>query len=233
MYYIVSILFLFSVASFAQAPNPTPQLVPACPEPADCKECAREIGVSESYRADSNHSLMLGYQYASTWVIGKKAASYTYVADRTWSFEFEYVTSERRVEIGDFELGNIKEERYTLFTKLYLTNSFHFSFGPYMYQYKIDTAGSLENLANQDFQQTWDLNGLGAAFAFGSRWQNKWGLTWGLDWVRMNYPLITTLFNKNTGELQTSQKRDADQSLELLRKIPSFAFFTVNIGYTF
>ena len=102
-----------------------------------------------------------------------------------------------------------------------------------MYQYKIDTAGSLENLANQDFQQTWDLNGLGAAFAFGSRWQNKWGLTWGLDWVRMNYPLITTLFNKNTGELQTSQKRDADQSLELLRKIPSFAFFTVNIGYTF
>jgi hypothetical protein len=205
---LIILLAFFSVATFAQ----TTEL-----QPTKCEECARVVGLSESYRDDSNHSLMVGYQYMNTWVIGKTAVSYTYVAGRTWSFELEYATAERRVEIGNFELGNIKEDRYTLFAKYFLTNSFHFSFGPYFYQYQIDTAGSLKNLAEQNFAQTWDLTGLGAAFAFGSRWQNQWGLTWGLDWVRMNYPLATTWMNKNTGEVSTTTRRDADNSFELLR----------------
>ena len=199
----------------------------------ECKDCARKLGKSESYRDDSNHQFMLGYQYVSTWVVGKTAGSYTYVAGRTWSFELEYVTSERSVEVGDFELGKIQEDRITLFTKYYLNNSFHFSFGPYLHQYEIDTAGSLRNLANQELNQTWHLTGLGAAFAFGNRWQTKWGLTWGVDWVRMNYPLVTTWLNKNTGETDTTTRRDVDRSFDLIRKIPTFAFFSVNVGYTF
>jgi hypothetical protein len=231
MNFLFFLLLIISSTSFAQAP--TGQMCPECPAPPECEECARKMGLSETYRDDSNHSFMFGYQYASTWVLGKKAASYTYIAGRTWSFELEYATSERTVEIGDFELGEIQEDRFTLFTKYYLTNSFHFDFGPYMYQYKINTAGSLKNLVNQDFQQEWDITGLGIAFAFGNRWQTKWGLTWGMDWVRMNYPLITTWLNKNTGELNTTTQNDVDQSFELIRKIPTFAFFTVNIGYTF
>jgi hypothetical protein len=227
---LILLLALISFSTFAQTTTPT--MCPECP-PLKCEECARPMGKSESYRDDSNHSLMVGYQYMNTWVVGKTAMSYTYVAGRTWSFELEYVTGERRVEIADFELGNIKEDRYTLFAKYFLTNSFHFSFGPYFYQYQIDTAGSLKNLVNNNLSQEWDLTGLGAAFAFGSRWQNKWGLTWGLDWVRMNYPLATTWMNKNTGEVETTTKKDADRSFDILRKIPTFAFFTVNIGYTF
>jgi hypothetical protein len=199
----------------------------------ECEDCAREIGRTEKYRGDSNHQFMLGYQYVSTWVIGKQSGSYTYVAGRTWSFELEYVTSERRVEVGEFELGKIREDRISFFTKYYLNNSFHFSFGPYFYQYEIDTAGSLKNLVNQDFEQTWNLTGFGGAFGFGNRWQNKWGLTWGVDWVRMNYPLVTTWLNKNTGEVETTRRRDADRSFDILRKIPTFSFFSVNVGYTF
>lgn len=214
---LVIFLLLFSTAALA----------------IECEDCARKLGKTEKSRDDSNHSLMVGYQYVSTWVVGKTAASYTYVAGRTWSFELEYVTSKRTVEIGDFELGRIREDRFTLFTKYYLDNSFHFSFGPYFYQYEIDTAGSLKNLVNQDFQQTWNLTGFGAAFGFGNRWQTKWGLTWGIDWVRMNYPLATTWLNKNTGEVETTTRKDADRSFDLLRKIPTFAFFSVNIGYTF
>jgi len=229
---LIFLLAFFSVSLFAQTTITTPD-ISLCPTPPKCPECARTLGTSESLRDESNHTLMVGYQYVNTWVVGKTAYSYSYVAGRTWSFELEYVTSERTVEIGNFELGNIQEDRYTLFAKYYLNNSFHFSFGPYFYQYQIDTAGSLRNLANQEFNDKWDLTGLGAAFAFGSRWQNSWGLTWGLDWVRMNYPLATTWMNKDTGEVETTNRNDADNSFEILRKIPTFAFFTVSIGYTF
>ena len=41
---------------------------------------------------------------------------YTYVTGRKWSFELEYVTSERTVKVGDFELGQVKEDRYTFIT---------------------------------------------------------------------------------------------------------------------
>lgn len=81
----------------------------------ECEDCARKMGHTERYRGDSNHQLLLGYQYVSTWVIGKQSASYTYVAGRDWSFELEYVTSQRTVEIADFEIGKIKEDRITLF----------------------------------------------------------------------------------------------------------------------
>lgn len=234
---LIFLLAFISVSTFAQTTKPTPPpaeiVLTETPTAPKCPDCARLMGKSEKNRADSNHSFMLGYQYMTTWVVGKTSFGYTYVADRTWSFELEYVTSERRVEIGDFELGSIKEDRYTLFAKYYMTNSFHFSFGPYFYNYEIDTAGSLKDLVNQNLNQTWNLSGLGAAFAFGNRWQTDWGLTWGMDWVRLNYPLATTWLNKNTGETDTVTRNDADRSLELLRKIPTFAFFTINIGYTF
>lgn len=238
---LLLLMFLFSFAASAQNTGPivtTPELtptVPTCPEcpKKKCEDCPREWGHSERYRDDSFGSLMVGYQFVSTWVPGKYAGSYTQILNKDWSLELEYVTSERSVEIGDFELGKIKEERFTFFGKYYLTNSFHFSFGPYYYQYTIDTAGSLKNLANQDFDEKWDITGLGAAFAFGNRWQTKWGITYGFDWVRMNYPLYTAWLNKDTGEVEEASRKDANRSFELLRKIPSFAFFTVNLGYTF
>jgi hypothetical protein len=240
---LLSLLMPFSTLAQTGSLNVIPP-EPKCPactlvEKHKCsptersKDCPREWGNSEEYRDDSNHTFMVGYQYATTWVIGKTQGSYTYVAGRKWSFELEYVTSERTVEIGDFEIGKIKEDRITLFSKYYLNNSFHFSFGPYFYDYEIETAGSLRNLINQDLNQKWNLTGFGAAFAFGSRWQTKWGLTYGLDWVRMNYPLYTSWLNKNTGEVEETSRKDADRSFELLRKIPTFAFFTVGIGYTF
>lgn len=237
MFIFIFLLSFFTSSLFAQTSTqtspPTEIILTESPVVKECSDCARFIGKSEKYRDQSNHSFMLGYQYVNTWVVGKKSFSYTYVADRRWSFELEYTTSEKRVEIADFELGSIKEDRYTIFAKYFMTNSFHFSFGPYFYQYEIDTSGSIKNISSGKIDRSWDLTGFGAALAFGSRWQNRWGVTWGVDWVRMNFPLITTWLNKNTGATDTVSARDADRSFDILRKIPTLAFFGVNIGYTF
>ncbi len=240
---LLIILFLFSFNAFSQttdsltppSTSSTLQAAAACPEcPKNkCPDCARLMEKTETYRDDSFGSLMVGYQYVSTWVVGKVSGSYTQIINRTWSAELEYVTSERTAEIGEFELGRIKEERYTLFAKYYLDNSFHFSAGPYYFSYDINTAGSLRNLADQEFKDTWNISGLGVAFAFGNRWQTKWGLTWGFDWVRLNYPLYTTWINKDSGEVESATRGSADRSFDVIRKVPTFAVFTVKVGWTF
>lgn len=200
---------------------------------AQCDQCARELGDTEKNRMESNHSLMLGYQYASTWVVGKKTASYTYIAGRTWSFELEYSTASRTVDVASFTIGKIKEERITLFTKYYLNNSFYFGAGPYYYEYAIDSAGTLRNALNQSLTRKWDIGGFGGAFTFGSRWQTDWGLTWGFDWVRLNIPVVSTWENLETGEVETVSRRDVDRTFEVLEKFPTIAFIGLNVGYSF
>lgn len=209
-------LLLFSANAFSQ-----------------CSECARTLGDTEKNRMDSNHQLAVGYQYASTWVVGKATASYTYLAGQTWAFNLEYSTAERTVDIADFEIGKIKEDRISLLAQYYLNNSFFVAGGGYYYEYAIDTAGSLRNVLNQQLQRKWNIGGLGAAFAFGSRWQTDWGLTWGFDWVRLNIPFVSTWENKETGEVETVRRRDVDRTFEVLEKFPTIAFVGVQIGYTF
>lgn len=200
---------------------------------AQCDQCARQLGDTEKNRMESNHQLMVGYQYASTWVVGKKTASYTYLAGQHWSFNLEYSTAERTVDIADFEIGKIQEDRISLFAQYYLNNSFFVGGGPYYYEYEIDTAGSLRNVLNGTLQEKWNIGGFGAGFIFGSRWQTDWGLTWGFDWVRLNIPFVSTWENKQTGEVETVRRRDVDRTFEVLEKFPTIAFVGVQIGYTF
>jgi hypothetical protein len=200
---------------------------------SQCSECARTLGDTEKNRMDSNHQLMVGYQYASTWVVGKKTASYTYLAGQSWAFNLEYSTAERTVDIAKFEIGKIQEDRISLFAQYYLNNSFFVGGGPYYYEYAIDTAGSLRNALNQNLQQKWNIAGFGAGFIFGSRWQTDWGLTWGVDWVRLNIPFVSTWENKETGEVETVRRRDVDRTFEVLEKFPTIAFVGIQVGYTF
>jgi len=214
---LLPLLFLFySVSAFSQ-----------------CSECARTLGDSEKQRMEENHQFLVGYQYASTWVVGKKTASYSYLAGQTWAFELEYSTAERTVDIAKFEIGKIKEDRISLFAQYYLNNSFFVGGGPYYYEYQIDTAGSLRNALNGNLQETWNIAGFGAGFIFGSRWQTDWGLTWGVDWVRLNIPFVSTWKNKQTGEVETVRRQDVDRTFEILEKFPTIAFVGVQIGYTF
>lgn len=231
---LILLLTLISSSAFAQAPAPesTPAPAPVCASPAP-SNCARELGETEKNRMDSNHTLMVGYQYASTWVVGKKTASYTYVAGQTWSFELEYSTAKRTIDVASFEIGNIEEERITFFSKYYLNNSFFFGAGPYYYEYAIDTAGSLRNVLEQNLQRKWNIAGFGAAFIFGSRWQTNWGLTWGFDWVRLNMPFVSTWENMDTGEVETVRRSDVDRTFEVLEKFPTIAFIGLNVGYSF
>lgn len=216
------LLTLFaSLSTFAQT----------CPE---CPECPTlERGKSESYRENSIGSIMLGYQFLNSWVIGKTSASYTHNIGRSWGIELEYATSKRDVNIVGIDLGELQEDRYTLLAKYFMTNSFHFSFGPYMYDLTMETNDDIQDRFGNRIDDTWELEGYGLAFAFGNRWQTKWGLTYGADWIRMNIPLLDGKIERRISDLDEDEQDDVKRSFNVLRRIPAFTFMAVNIGYTF
>lgn len=250
MFKIMALFVLFTTQAFAQTdlppnpgmpltPSPEPQLqtatpaAPACPE-QKCPECPScDRGKTEGYREDSFGTLMVGYQYANNWVPRKTTGSYTQIINREWSLEFEYATSERNVTLAGTDLGEMKEERYTLFAKYYIGNSFHVSFGPLMSVIKIDPSGVFTDALGRPATKDLELENYGIGAAFGSRWQNKWGLTWGVDWFRVNVPIRDGKVQKRKADLDGDGDTDVSRSFSALRTIPTFTFMGVNIGYTF
>lgn len=246
---IITLLALISTSVFAQTtqnpgmpltPTPAPEAqlqqtspaVPECP-PQKCPECPScDRGKTEVYRADSFGTLMVGYQYANNWVPRKTTGSYTQIFNRDWSLEFEYATSERNVTIAGTDLGKMEEQRYTLFAKYYVGNSFYVSFGPVMSQIKIDPAGVFQGSGGETPKDL-ELENYGLGAAFGSRWQNKWGLTWGVDWFRVNVPIRDGKVQKRKADLDGDGQTDVSRSFSALRTIPTFTFMGVNIGWTF
>lgn len=236
---IISLLFLLlsspllaqisgSTTQTTSMPATTPELqCPVCPT---CPTCAR--GKSEVYRDDSFGQLMFGYQFASTWVIGKTTASYTQIINRHWSAELEYGLANRETKIAGYTIGDMKEERYTLFGKYYVGNSFFVGIGPYYSKFTIKPTDKILDATNGRIKDEWVAENYGGAFAFGSRWLTKFGLTWGIDWVRINVPLKDGKVARR-GDLLPNDDRETSRTFKILNKIPTFTFVGVNIGYTF
>lgn len=224
------LLLLFSVSVHAQTSTPpviqTQAACPPCEQPEQRKDTAY-------YRNDSFGQLMLGYQYLDSWVIGKTTASYTQILSRGWSVEVEYGTSTKDVELFNVDFGEITDQRLALLGKFYIGNSFHVSFGPYANRIDIRTQGKLEDRFGEPFNDRLLFTSYGLSLGFGNRWQTSWGLTYGVDWIRTNAPLIIGETKERLVELGDRDKERVDRLFEVIRRIPTFTFVGVSIGYTF
>lgn len=158
---------------------------------------------------------MGGYQFINTWVPNKITGSYTQIFNRDWSLELEYSTSKRDITIAGYSIEDVDEKRYTFFAKYYVGTSFHVSLGPYVYDISFE-------------DKEYKVQGYGAAFSIGNRWQFMSGITFGIDWVRINRPISVTKDNINSDDADKIEKAG-----KIFRTIPAVTFFGVNIGYTF
>jgi hypothetical protein len=232
------LLSLMSFTALAQSSVTNPSAgtqagtTEATTAPPKCPECDKSRGETEKYRDDSFGSLMVGYQLATTWVVGKSTASWTQILSRDWSIELEYSTSKRNVKLFGSELGEMREDRYTLFGKYYVGNSFHVSGGPFMYDISTKLDEKFEDQLGNRLGDRWKLQGYGLSFAFGNRWQSKSGITWGVDWIRMNVPFIDGLVQRRK-DLDSEDKVEGDRDYKILRRAPTFTFVGVSVGYTF
>jgi hypothetical protein len=189
----------------------------------------------EDYREISRGSVMLGYQYFSTWIPGKWDASYTYIKNKKWSFEFEYASGSVGRSVFGLDIGRISEKKYSLVARRYLGNSFHFIFGGYKNEFRAKLGDSIldsmTNLSTDDFR----VKGTGLALGLGNRWQWEKGVTLGIDWFRMNIPLINKTVDNDVLE-NIQDNSDASEVKDIivkLKNIPTFVILGIDVGYTF
>ncbi|MFL5786329.1 MAG: hypothetical protein ACJ76H_17050 [Bacteriovoracaceae bacterium] len=235
---LTALLFvlLLGLPAFAQSTagtqgtSSTTPATASCPECPKCKDCSR--GKTENYRDDSFGQVMVGYQFATTWVLGRKTLSYTQVLSRDWSIELEYGTAKRNVTLFGHDLGELSEQRYSLMGKYYVGNSFYTGFGPYMYDLSMKTENTVSDAVGTPISDRWKLQGYGLSFAFGNRWISKSGITWGVDWIRMNVPFIDGLTQRRK-DLDSQDQINSSRDFKILRRAPTFTFVGVSIGYTF
>ncbi len=194
-----------------------------------------EISKTKYLRDDSTGSIMVGYQFLTSWLPSKKTISYTHIFNQKWSLEGEYSWASINFPIVGVDLGEIKEKRYTLEARRYVGNSFHFTFGAVLNEFKARLGSDfLDNLGNE-IHSDFEVHNIGVTGGIGNRWQWQNGFTLGLDWFRINIPVAETKLEDNVLDdiPGGSDRKEVKKVIRALNRIPTFVLFGVNLGYTF
>lgn len=199
------------------------------------EETKQELSNTRDRRAESTGTIMVGYQLITSWLPSKKTIGYTHIFNEKWSLEAEYSWATIDFPVVHVDLGEIRERRYTLQARRYVGNSFNFTFGPVLNDFKARLGSDfLDNLGNE-IQSDFSVQNLGVTGGIGNRWQWTNGLTFGIDWIRINIPVAETKVEDNvidrvSGE---SEQEDIKKVIRTFNRIPTFVLFGLNIGYTF
>lgn len=188
---------------------------------------------SADNRRAANHSLMVGYQFLTTWLPGKFAANYTYIHSERWSWDLEFATASIDTPITGVDLGEISEKRYSIMARRYVGNSFHFIFGGIYQDFSARASGKI--ISQGVDVATFGAESAGATLGIGNRWQWKNGFTLGVDWLRINVPLYTTkVENDILDDIDNkSDSEDVKKVIRAFNRIPTFVVFGLNLGYSF
>ena len=188
---------------------------------------------SATNRADSNGTLLVGYQFLNTWVPAKKTGSYTYYFNQNWAVEGEYATSKFSLDIAGINLGRIEEDRYSLLGKYFVGNSFYFNFGGYLSRLELFVGDKFEDALGNKINDSFIMDIYGVSFGVGNRWIYNNGISLGVDWLRFNMPFATSTKQKVLKTLDAENSDDVKRVGKVFRNFPAFTFIGVNIGYTF
>lgn len=219
-------------SSVEQTVNEADSVVVGAGEEITYEDPSRRLG-TDDYRKNSRHSFMLGYQFLTTWLTGKKTIGYTFIVSENWSWELEHAWQSLDSSIVGVDLGEISEKRTSLLGRRYVGDSFHFILGA-MYQ-DFDARASGKVLNKGVDVASFGAEGTGAVLGIGNRWQWQNGMTVGIDWLRVNVPLLTNkVENKILDEVNdNSDSDDIKKVIRTFNHIPTFVVFGLNIGYTF
>ena len=196
------------------------------------KEIEKGALTSRENRTASKGTVMLGYQFLTTWIPSKWTAGYTHIFNEKWSLEAEYSSASINTKYIGIDLGVVRESRIALQARRYVGNSFHFSFGPVLSQFEA-RLGS--DIIASDYSQSFSSENLGVTGGIGNRWQWSNGVTFGIDWFRMNVPVLETSVKDKVlrDVIDGGDRSDIKKVIRTFNRIPTFVLFGLNIGYTF
>lgn len=210
--------------------EPVTEVAPPVEQPK--KEKTTKSKSSKENRADSIGTVMVGYQFITSWLPSKFSLSYTHNFNEKWSLEGEFSQASINDPFIGVDLGEIKEWRATLQARRFVGNSFNFSFGPVYSHFnaKLGTDFGGSNVNSQ-----FSAENLGISGGFGNRWQWANGFTFGIDWLRLNIPVLETQVEdevlKNVPG--ADDQEDIKDVIRTFNRIPTFVLFGLNLGYSF
>ncbi len=190
-------------------------------------------------RAKRPHNIMASYTGVATWIPSKIGLSYTYSPTAIGSWELSYSRGKISAPFFISDIGTVSDSHLSLLYRSYSRrNTFAVIYG--LNYYKFDAHLSSEFLSSISSGPVSDYNilaveSLGATIGFGNRWQLKNGMSLGVDWFQLNIPLhvFKTEANYLSSNADPEDKKDIENVLDILKRVPTFSFLKLQAGYTF
>jgi hypothetical protein len=256
----ISVLFLGSTCSLAQAPDslaqektlPAPTEISAVDQMADptigekAKEEAAKaktavqgaVANGGDRREASSFSVMGEFSPFDLILPGKVGGSLGYIQSRTSAFDLEYLS--RSVSPPSFiaDIGGFDDRRVSLLYRSYADrNSFNCHYGISYFDMGVHVAHSylVSSGAASDINDLMRAKSLGLIFGIGNRWVFPHGLTVGVDWLSWAQPLI--VLQQDSSLIDAVQDQSAKAKLQdvfqLAMFFPRFTILKLAAGFTF
>jgi hypothetical protein len=221
------VLILFVISSLSHAQMTT--------APQENEKQSKKVNFnSQELRATSTGSVMVGYQLVTSWLPSKKTFGYTHFFNEKWTLEGEYSFATIDSPFIGVDLGEIKERRYTLHARRYVSNSFHFTFGFVLSDFSAEVGNEIINSFGAGITSSFSAQNLGITAGVANRWQWKNGLTLGVDWIRLNVPVVELGVRDDIlDDITGSDREDIKDVISTFNKIPTFVLFGLTLGYSF
>ncbi len=189
---------------------------------------------SQELRGTSIGSVMIGHQLITSWLPSKKTLSYTHVFNQKWALEGEYSFANIDSPFIGIDLGEINERRLNIHARRFVSNSFHFTFGLVINDFRAEVGNEIINSYGNNINSSFSAQNLGLTGGLANRWQWSNGFTLGLDWIRLNVPILELSVRDGVlNDISGSDRNDIQDVIITFNKIPTFVLFGMNFGYTF
>ncbi len=190
---------------------------------------------------ESNHKRWLFSAVLSPfdqWIAGKYGFMITYMPDPNTAYEFEYLRGSYGFDLLGEELGTAVEQRASIFTRYFLTESFNYHAGINYDHLDVTLKDNFTNTvttsSGEDYTYV-ELATLGVTIGVGNRWRTDSGIEIGVDWLQLQMPMIRlkqySPFIDLSGDVEKSDAvRDAVLNV---RDKPRFAALKFQAGISF
>ncbi|MBC7371208.1 MAG: hypothetical protein H7326_06570 [Bdellovibrionaceae bacterium] len=203
------------------------------------KEAKATLAATRENRGTTKWTVAGEYSLFESWVFSKKALAVAYNESSADSYELEYATGSLGWGAFGIDIGEIKEQRFSLLSRCYNERkTWSFVTGLYYNMMNVQIGNSLLSSvagAAQSSVKMLELNTVGVTWGFGQRWQTKKGYVWGADWFMIHWPLFVTEESVPFLDASSSEdrRRDVGSALKIFKRVPEFAVVKIQLGYSF
>lgn len=227
----IIILLLISFSSFCIASEENISEI----EPKNVEE--NTTNENEKDRSNSTFSFLLTYSPLDLWLPFKYGFAASYNHSTAYTFEFDYIRGTVKLPIIIEDLGDITEQRFSFLVRSFGDReSFNWHYGLNYYSFKVRLGNAyLDLLSGQELGvDVVRMDTIGLNWGLGNRWQIK-NFVFGIDWFAVDIPIVQ--MKKNASYVSNSsdagKNDDIDTVLDIIRRIPRFAFVKLQAGLTF